>query len=155
MTEDMMLMMLTAVVAVTAVAAASAAHLRRQRILEFALRERERTLLRLTERFGTADEFVEFARSSEAQTLFAAIDAPAVLAARLLTMAALAVILVVLGAGLWINALSVPAAADIDMLMTADDASWWGTLCLATGIGLGIAAALCVRIGRRWGLIGG
>jgi hypothetical protein len=80
MTEDAVLILGLALVASTALTTLALGNWRRGRLAEFALRERERTLLRLTERFGTADEFVEFARSKEAEALFATMDSPAAIA---------------------------------------------------------------------------
>jgi hypothetical protein len=154
MTEDSILMIVVASMVVSAVAAILIVHLRRQRLLEFALRERERTLARLSERFGGAPEFVEFARSAEAQALFATMDAPAAIARRLLAMTGLGILLVMLGAGMWAMALSVAPDADVNFLNEARDERWWGTLSGCAGMGLLIAAAVCVRLARRWGVLG-
>jgi hypothetical protein len=154
MTEDSIMMIVVAAMVIVAVAAVAIIHLRRQRLLEFALRERERTLARLSERFDGAAEFVEFARSPEAQALFATMDAPAAIARRLLAMTGLGILLVMLGAGMWANALSVAPDADINFLNEARDERWWGTVSGCAGIGLLIAAAVCVRLARRWGILG-
>jgi hypothetical protein len=154
MTEDSILMIVTALFAAALIASAATVYLRKQRLLEFALRERERTLVRLTERFDAAPEFVEFARSKEAQALFATMDAPAAIAKRLLAMTGLAIVLLALGAGMWANALSVPVNADVNFLNEARDERWWGTLCVCAGTGMLIAAAVCARLGKRWGVLG-
>jgi hypothetical protein len=154
MTEDSILMIVVASMVIAAVAATVIVHMRRQRLLEFALRERERTLARLSERFGDAPEFVEFARSPEAQALFATMDAPAAIARRLLAMTGLGILLVTLGIGLWATASSVAPGADINFVNEARDDRWWATLSGCTGIGLLIAAAVCARLARRWGMLG-
>ena len=154
MTEDMVMFLMVAVLGASALAAAVTVHGRRQRILEFALKERERTLLRLTEQFGDLAQFQEFARSPEAQALFATMDAPAAIARRLLAMIAVAIVLLALGAGMWANSFGVPSDADINLLNDVRFARWWGTLAWATGIGLLIASATCARLGRRWGVLG-
>jgi hypothetical protein len=154
MTEDSILMIVVASMVVAALWAASAFHLRKQRLLEFALREREKTLARLSERFDGAAEFVEFARSPEAQALFATMDAPAAIAKRLLAMTGLGILLVALGIGMWVTAQSVAPGADINFVNEARDDRWWATLSSSTGIGLLIAAAVCARLARRWGMIG-
>jgi hypothetical protein len=154
MTEDMAMFLMVAVLGASAIAAVAAAHWRRQRLLELALRERERTLLRVTERFGDLAEFQDFARSPEAQALFATMDAPAAIARRLLAMIAVAIVLLALGAGMWVNSLGVPSNSDINLLNDVRFARWWGTLALATGTGLLIASAVCARLGRRWGVLG-
>jgi hypothetical protein len=154
MTEDSILIIVAALFATVVIAAALMVYLGRQRLLEFALRERERTLVRLTERFGSAPEFAEFARSPEAQALFATMDAPAAIAKRLLAMTAVGIVLLALAAGMWLSAISVPSGADVNLLNEARDERWWGMLSGATGLGLLIAAATCARLGRRWGVLG-
>lgn len=154
MTEDSVLFIAAALFAIAVLAAIVTLYWRKQRLLEFALRERERTLLRLTERFDAAPEFVDFARSPEAQSLFATMDAPAAIARRLLAMTGVAIVLLALAAGMWANALSVPVDADINFIREAEDARWWGTLAGCAGIGLLIASAVCARLGKRWGVLG-
>ncbi len=154
MTEDSILIICAALFGAVVIAAAALIHMRKQRLLEFALREREQTLVRLTERFNAAPDFVDFASSPEAQALFATRDAPAAIAKRLLAMTGAAIVLLALGAGMWANALSVPFNADANFLNEARDERWWGTLCACAGIGLLVAAAVCARLGRRWGVLG-
>jgi len=154
MTEDSILIIVAALFASVVIAAALMISLRKQQLLEFALREREKTLIRLTERFDSAPEFVEFAQSPDAQKLFATMDAPAAIARRLLAMTGVAIVLLALGAGMWVNALSVPLSADMNFLNEARDERWWGTLSACTGAGLLIAAAVCARLGKRWGVLG-
>jgi hypothetical protein len=154
MTEDSILMIVTALFAAVIIGATVMVHLRRQRLIEFALREREKTLTRLTERFGDAPEFVDFAKSPEAQTLFATTDASTAIAKRLVAMVGVAIVLLALSAGMWANALSVPLNSDVNFLNEARDERWWGTLAGCTGLGLLIASAVCARLGRRWGVLG-
>jgi hypothetical protein len=154
MTEDSILIIVAALFATTVIAAVLMVYLRKQRLLELALRERERTLVRLTERFEGAPEFVEFARSPEAQALFATMDSPAAIAKRLLAMTGVGIVLLALAAGMWASAISVPADADVNLLNEARDERWWGTLSGAAGLGLLIAAAACARLGKRWGVLG-
>lgn len=154
MTEDTILIIVVALFATALIAATLMVHVRKQRLLEFALRERERTLLRLTERFDAVPEFIDFARSPEAQALFATMDAPAAIAKRLLAMTGVAILLLALGIGMWANALSVPMSADVNFLNEARDERWWGTLSGCAGLGLLIATAVCARLGRRWGVLG-
>ena len=154
MTEDSILMIVVALMVVAAVVAILAIHLGKQRLLEFAVREREKILERLTERFQNAPEFVEFARSPEAQALFATTDAPAAIARRLLAMTGLGILLVALSIGIWTTVESVAPGADINLVNEARDARWWTALSASAGIGLLVAAAVCVRLARRWGLLG-
>ena len=154
MTEDMVLVVAVAMLAATALVAAMMVHLRRQRLEEFAIREREKMIALLCERFRDSDEFILFARSPEAQALFTTVDAPAALARRLLGMTALAIVLLALGAGMWINAWQAPATADLEQLRAAGDARWRGTLALACGLGLLAASFVCAKLGRRWGVLG-
>jgi len=154
MTEDTILIIVAALFAAVVIAATLTIYLQKQRLLEFALRERERTLIRLTERFDAAPEFVDFARSPEAQALFATMDAPAAIAKRLLAMTGVAIVLLALGAGMWANALSVPINADVNFLNEARDERWWATLSTCVGMGLLVAAAVCARLGKGWGVLG-
>lgn len=154
MTEDSILMIVVGLMVITALGATLAIHRGRQRLLEFALREREKTLARLTERFDGAPEFVEFARSPEAQALFATMDAPAAIARRLLAMTGLGVLLVALSIGLWTTVESFAPGADVNLVNEARDARWWAAISASAGIGLLAAAAVCTRLARRWGIIG-
>lgn len=154
MTEDAVLILGLALVASTALVTLALGNWRRGRLAEFALRERERTLLRLTERFGTADEFIEFARSKEAEALFATMDSPTALARRLLAMVGVAIVLLAFAIGFWVTSLGVPANADINLVREADWARWWAVLSAAAGSGLLAASIVCARLGRRWGVLG-
>jgi hypothetical protein len=154
MTEEWVGMIALSVVAVVVIAAATILYLGRQRLLASALREREVTIRQLTERFGSAEEFVAFASSPEAAPLFATLDASAALSRRLLSLVGTALLLLALGIGFWINALSLGGETDINFIREAADERWWGTLCLASGAGLAAAAAASAWLGRRWGLIG-
>jgi hypothetical protein len=147
-------MIALSVVAVAAIIGATSLYLGRQRLLASALRERELTIRQLTERWGSAEEFVAFASSPQAAPLFATIDAPAALSRRLLSMVGTALLLLALGIGFWINGLSLRGETDINFIREAANERWWGTLCLASGVGLGAAAAATAWLGRRWGLIG-
>jgi hypothetical protein len=154
MTEDSIMMIVVALMVVSAIGATLALHLRKQRLLEFAIREREKTLARLTERFDDAPSFVEFARSPEAQALFATTDAPAAIARRLLAMTGLGILLIALSIGMWANVQSVAPGADINFVNEARDDRWWATISASAGIGLLVAAAVCARLAKRWGIIG-
>jgi hypothetical protein len=129
-------------------------YLGRQRLLALALRERELTIRQLTERFGSAAEFIAFAASPEAAPLFATFDASAALSRRLLSLVSTALLLLALGVGFWVNALSLGGETDINFIREAANERWWGTLCLASAVGLGAAAAASAWLARRWGLIG-
>jgi hypothetical protein len=109
---------------------------------------------RPTERFDDGPEFVEFARSPEAQALFATTDASAVIARRLLAMTGLGILLVALSIGLWANVRSVAPGADINFINDARDDRWWATISASARIGLLVAAAICARLAKRWGIIG-
>jgi hypothetical protein len=153
MNEDTILIVMAALLAIAVVGAVVVVHRNRQKMLVRAAKERERTLLALSERFGSAPDFYEFARSPEAKALFAVTDVPAAIARRLLAMVAVAIILLALGAGMWVNSLAIPADADLNLLLDRRFARWWGTLALTAGLGLLAAAAVCVRLAKRWGLL--
>jgi hypothetical protein len=154
MTEDAALFLTAGFFASACLAAIVLVYWRRQKMLEFAVQRREQTLVRFSERFGTAAEFQEFAASPEAQALFATLDASAAVAKRLLAMVAVAIVLLSLGAGMLINSLSVAADADLNLLLDQRFARWWGTLSLAAGLGLLAAASVCARYARKWGVLG-
>ena len=67
MTEDTALFLVAGFFATACLAAMVLVYWRRQKMLEYAVRRREQTLVRFSERFGTAAEFQEFAGSPEAQ----------------------------------------------------------------------------------------
>jgi hypothetical protein len=154
MTEEWVGTIALGVVAVVVIAAATILYLGRQRLLSAALREREVTIRQLTERFGSAAEFVAFASSPEAAPLFETLDGSTALIRRLLSLVGAALLLIALGIGFWINAASLGGETDINFIREAANERWWGTLCLASGVGLAAAAAASAWLGRRWGLIG-
>jgi hypothetical protein len=147
-------MIALSVVAVAAIVAVTILYLGRQRLLASALRERELTIRQLTERFGSAPEFIAFASSPEAAPFFATLDASAALTRRLLSLVGTALLLLALGIGFWVNAMSLNGETDINFIREAASERWWANLCLASGAGLAAAAAATAWLGRRWGLIG-
>jgi hypothetical protein len=108
---------------------------------------------RLTDRFGESDEFIAFARSTEGRLLFGARDPAAETGRRLLLTAQAAVILAALGAAFLVTVLTTPTNADINLIRAAEDAKYWGTVCLALAGGLGFAFWIGQDRARAWGLL--
>lgn len=154
MTPDTILIIATGLVVAIGIIAVAAVLLRRHAVLRHSLADRERLLARLTERFGDAEAFIDFARSPEAERLFQTVDGPTAIARRLLALTAAAIVVVAAGAAFLLNSLGVAADADINLIREAQFARWWGVMLTATGVGLGVAVALCTRLARRWGLLG-
>jgi hypothetical protein len=110
-------------------------------------------LARLTERFGDSEEFLAFARSGEGRLLLGGRDPAAETAKRLLLMAQTAVLLAALGIAFLVTALTTPAGADINLVRAAEEALYWGTMCLALAAGLALAFWFGERRARSWGLL--
>ncbi|HEX8240243.1 MAG TPA: hypothetical protein VF574_10940 [Allosphingosinicella sp.] len=114
---------------------------------------RSALLARLTDRFGDSGEFIAFARSAEGRLLLGGRDPAADTAKRLLLTAQAAVLLAALGIAFIVTVLTTPADADINLLRAAEEALYWGTMCLALAAGLGIAYWFGERRARSWGLL--
>lgn len=142
-----------AAIAVAAAAAVCIVMLRREKMLRASLAERERLLGRIAERFGDTQEFIAFASSPDAERLFQVSDGPTAVARRLLSLAAAAIVFLAIGIGFLINGLAPLPSPDINYVREAAEDRWWGAMFLALGLGLGIAAAVCARLARRWGLL--
>ena len=150
--ETLILLALSAVV-IVAIVALSIVALGRQRLLRTSLLERERLLSRIAERFGETPEFVAFASSPDAERLFQVADGPTAVARRVLSLVAAAVAFSAIGVAFLINSFAPLPSPDLNYVREAQEARWWAVMFLALGIGLGVAAAICTRLARRWGLL--
>lgn len=153
MLDETLILLALAAVVIVAVVALSIIALGRQRLLRASLLERERLLGRIAERFGETPEFVAFASSPEAERLFQVTDGPTAVARRLLSLVAAAVALSAVGVAFLINSFAPLPSPDINYVREVHEARWWAAMFLALGIGLGVAAAICARLARRWGLL--
>jgi translation initiation factor 2 alpha subunit (eIF-2alpha) len=114
---------------------------------------RSALLARLTERFGDSEEFLAFARSAEGRLLLGARDPAAETAKRLLLIAQSAALLAALGIAFIVTVMTTPAGADINLVRAAEEALYWGTMCLALAAGLAFAFWFGERRARSWGLL--
>lgn len=116
---------------------------------------RTRAIEGLIDRFRDSEELVAFARSEEGRLLLGTRN-PALDTARLLlSMMQAAVLLAALGAGFLATALTTPPGADINLVRAAEEARYWGTMCLALALGIGVAFAFSQGRARKWGLLPG
>lgn len=153
MLDETLILLATAAVVIVATILVCIIALRREKLMQASLAERERLLGRIAERFGDTQEFVAFASSPDAERLFQVSDGPTAVARRLLSLVATAVALCAVGAAFLINSFAPPPTTDINYVREAMEARWWAVMFLALGLGLGIAAAVCTRLARRWGLL--
>lgn len=153
MLDETLILLAIAAVVVVAIIALSIISLRRQQLLRASLLERERLLGRIAERFGDTPEFIAFASSPDAERLFQVTDGPTTVARRLLSLVAAAVALGAVGIAFLINSYAPLPSPDINYVREALEARWWAVMFLALGVGLGLAAAICARLARRWGLL--
>ena len=111
---------------------------------------------RLVEKFAGAKEFVEFAQSPQGKTMLEhpASPMPSPLAKALRFLQA-GVVLVMVGIGFWINALSIHPGADINYIAQARESSYWGTLNMCLGIGFIMVAGITYYFVKRWHLANG
>ncbi len=151
--DETLILALTGAVVIVAALAICIVALRREKLLRASLLERERLLGRIAERFGQTEELAAFASSPEAERLFQVSDGPTAVARRLLSLVAAAVALFAVGVAFLINSFAPLPSPDINWVREADEARWWAVMFLALGIGLAIAAAICARLARRWGLL--
>ena len=153
MLDETLILALSAAVVIAAAVAVCIIALRREKLLRASLLERERLLGRIVERFGETEELVAFASSPEAERLFQITDGPTALARRLLSLVAAAVVLFAVGLAFLINSFAPLPSPDINWVREAEEARWWAVMFLALGVGLALAAAICTRLARRWGLL--
>jgi hypothetical protein len=153
MLDETPILLAMAAVVIVAIVTVGVIALRRERLWRASLAERERLLGRIAERFGDTPEFVAFASSPEAERLFQVTDGPTALARRLLSLVAAAVVLFAVGIAFLIDSFAPLPSPDINWVREAQEARWWAIMFLALGLGLGLAAALCTRLARRWGLL--
>ena len=153
MLDETLILLATAAVVIVATILVCIIALRREKLMRASLAERERLLGRLAERFGDTQEFVAFASSPDAERLFQISDGPTAVGRRLLSLVATAIALCAVGAAFLINSFAPLPSMDINYVRAAQEARWWAVMFLALGIGLGIAAAVCTRLARRWGLL--
>jgi len=153
MSDEAIMLLSMAAVVIVATIVIGIIVLRREQQSRASLAERERLLRRIAERFGEAQEFVEFASSAEVERLFQISDGPTALARRLLSLVAAAVALCAVGVAFLINSFAPLPSPDINYVREALEARWWAVMFLALGIGLGAAAAVCTRLARRWNLL--
>ena len=107
----------------------------------------------LASRFGDSEAFLAFARSSEGRLLLGARDPTAETARRLLLMAQTGVMLAALGVAFVVVVLTTPANSDINLVREAEEARYWGAMCLALAAGLAVAFWFGERRARAWGLL--
>lgn len=114
---------------------------------------RSALLARLTDRFGDSEEFLAFARSAEGRLVLGSRDPAAETAKRLLLTAQAAALLAALGIAFIVTVMTTPADADINLVRAAEEALYWGTMCLALAAGLAFAFWFGERRARSWGLL--
>jgi len=153
MLDETLTILSIAAVVIAAIIAVSVIMLRREKTLRASLIERERLLGRIAERFSESQEFVAFATSPEAERLFQTSDGPTAVARRLLSLVAVAIALLAVGLAFLINSFAPLPSPDINYVREAQEERWWAVMFLALGIGIGLAAAICSRLARRWGLL--
>ncbi|MUV13043.1 hypothetical protein [Noviluteimonas gilva] len=115
---------------------------------------RDAMTLRLAERFGDADAFVDFARSPEGRALMENEYAPAAMAHRILGLLQFGIIACAIGAAFLVNGVAPPPGTDINFVREADNARWWGWLTIGLGVGLMIASGVSAYVARRWRVLG-
>ena len=115
---------------------------------------RDAMTLRLAERFGQADAFVDFARSPEGRALLENEFAPAAMAHRILGLLQFGIVACAIGAAFLVNGIAPPAGTDINFVREADNARWWGWLTIGLGIGLVLASGVSAYVARRWRVLG-
>jgi hypothetical protein len=114
---------------------------------------RARLLGELTRRFENSDEFLAFAESREGRLLFGVRDIASQTARLLLLMAQAGILLAALGSAFFVTVATTPNGADINLIREAEQAQYWGTMCVALGVGFGIACWVGQKLARSWGLL--
>jgi uncharacterized membrane protein YccC len=114
---------------------------------------RARMIESLTDRFRDQEEFLAFARSDEGRLLLGARDVASEIGRRLLLMIQASLLLAAIGTGFLITALTTAPNADINLIREAEEARYWGTMCLALAAGLFAAFLVCQSRARAWGLL--
>src|SRR5262245_18323706 len=116
-------------------------------------RRRAEMLERLVEKFGSAEELVTFARSSEGRQFLAATDTAAVSQRRILRLFQAGVVLIAVGIALLVNAARMAPEPGVARAGSVAEANWWGTVSLCLGLGLMVIGGISYRLGEKWGLL--
>lgn len=153
MSNETISLLAVAAVVIAAIVAFGVVLLGRQKLLRAALAEREALLSRLSERFEGSPDFIAFASSADAERLFHIADGPSALARRLLSLVAAAIAVSAIGLAMLINSFAPLPSPDINYVREALETRYWAIMFLAVGIGLALAAGVCTRLARRWGLL--
>ena len=151
MSGDELVMFAILVVGIVAVATVQ---ILRRRLQVRRRMARDAMTLRLAERFGDGDAFVDFARSPEGRALMENEYAPAAMAHRILGLLQFGIIACAIGAAFLINGVAPPPGTDINFVREADNARWWGWLTIGLGLGLVLASGVSAYLARRWRVLG-
>ena len=129
---------------------------RRYQIATQARAQKIDALNRLIEKYGTAKEFIEFAQSPQGKKLLEEPAAPMSSPLnRIMRFVQGGIIFVVIGIADVINGLRLGSATEINFVYDRANAYYWGTLAIAIGIGLIIAAAVSYYLAKQWHLTNG
>lgn len=141
-------------VLVVGIVALAVVHVARRRLQARRRIARDAMTVRLAERFGQSDAFVEYARSADGRALLENEYSPAAMAHRILGLLQFGIVACALGAAFLVNGIPPPEGTDINFVREADNARWWGWLALGLGVGLMLAAAVSAYAARRWRVLG-
>lgn len=141
-------------VLVVGIVALAVVHVARRRLQARRRIARDAMTVRLAERFGQSDAFVEYARSADGRALLENEYSPAAMAHRILGLLQFGIVACAIGAAFLVNGIPPPEGTDINFVREADNARWWGWLALGLGVGLMLAAAVSAYAARRWRVLG-
>lgn len=141
-------------VLVVGIVALAVVHVARRRLQARRRIARDAMTVRLAERFGQSDAFVEYARSPDGRALLENEYSPAAMAHRILGLLQFGIVACAIGAAFLVNGIPPPEGTDINFVREADNARWWGWLALGLGVGLMLAAAVSAYAARRWRVLG-
>ncbi|MBL7995488.1 hypothetical protein JNM05_08950 [bacterium] len=104
----------------------------------------------LVKKFSTSSAFIDFVQSEQGKKVFIQVDSkPQMKIIRFLTVA---VMLILIGIVMLINAYSYRFETDTNYISKAQDLYYWGSLAIAIGLGFLINAAITLRLAKKWNL---
>lgn len=106
----------------------------------------------LAKKFSSSPEFITFVQSEEGKRIFTNHESGVHF--KIIRYVSGALLLVLIGVAMIINAYSYRFETDSNYVSKAQDFYYWGSLAVAIGIGFAVNAYVTVWLGKKWNLFG-
>ncbi|HVP37320.1 MAG TPA: hypothetical protein VMT04_10020 [Terriglobales bacterium] len=109
---------------------------------------------RMLEKFGSAKEFTDFLETREGRKFMEdPLPSTATSISRIYRFIQAGIIVMLAGVALFLNAYRLRGETEIHFVNQVRDAQYWGTLSIAIGVGLLLAAVISYFFAKRWNLL--